>query len=302
MESNVIYGDSACEVVQPIINNIEPSILSHLVTADITILGFYFMPGSTVVIPGVVVNSVTFVSPGELLVNVTTSDVDAFHNVTLTNDCGSFVVASGLEVKLSSWKDLRFGGDPFTLGTNIRIRSGMTVLRDAFGMHFSGLNPWSSWVKFTGCAWTRGQNKTIQWVFTRPDAAMMIGIGSDATNEGAGDQYRQGEIHAYFQSSTTMWGLYGNNGTVGGTGNQGVSAALGSFAAWKVKFEGDGGQGSLFTLYGLNGVNVSDWDDETNVINSFTVGGSLNPDEPNLMPFIIPRTGGTQRFLALKVE
>jgi len=57
-------------------------------------------------------------------------------------------------------------------------------------------------------AWTRGQNKTVEWVFTRPSSAMMIGIGSTATNETSTAQYIQAEVEIYFQNSTSMWGLY----------------------------------------------------------------------------------------------
>ncbi len=87
-------------------------------------------------------------------------------------------------------------------------------------MYFDGLNPWSSWVKFESLGWTRGSGKTLEWVLTTPTSSMMIGIGSDATNETSTAQYVQAEVEAYFQSSTTMWGLYGNSGTVGATANQ----------------------------------------------------------------------------------
>jgi len=209
-------------------------------------------------------------------------------------------------VAVSSWLDLRLGGDVFTVGNgagnDIRHRAGMTVSRDANGMFFTGSTPWSSWVKFESLSWARGTNQTVEWIFTAPTSFMMIGIGSTATNETATDQYRQGEVEAYFNSSTQFWGLYGNNGTPGATGNQTANTAISSTGVFKVKFEGDGDAGDTFTLYEIPSASDTDWDDETTVITTFTIGGTLNPNETNIMPFIIPQNGGVQRFLAVKVE
>lgn len=130
----------------------------------------------------------------------------------------------------------------------------------------------------------------------------MIGIGSDATNESSSSQWAEAEVQAYFSGTTSFWGLYGNNGTPGSFGNQanGVSIAAGS--TFKIKFEDDGDAGDRFTLYQLPSASSSDWDDESNVLSTFLIGGTLNPDETNIMPFIIPRSGGSQRFIAVRVQ
>ena len=275
-------------------------------TSDITITGSFFTPTTTVTIAGQTVNSVTFISDNELLVNVTSNATDGFYDVIVNN--GISTTATGIfEVKLSTWLDLRAGGDVFTdgngAGNDIRYRVGMSLSRDAQGMSFNGSNPWSSWVKFESESWNRGDGKTLEWIFTTPTSSMMIGIGSDATNETNTAQYAQMETEVYFQNATTMWGLYGNNGTVGSAGNQSSSNSITSCTSgvYKIKFENDGGAGSQFTLYCLPSSNPSDWDNETNIITTLTVGGSLNPNETNIMPVILPRTG-TQRFIALKVE
>lgn len=283
---------------EPLVDSLYPDSLTHTMTSDITIKGHNFDSMSQVIIPDVVVNSVVYVNPNEIRLNVTTGTVNKASDVTVTNHCGQITATDGFTTELSLWNLLSDGNDISGLG--IRVHPGMNILQDSEGMHFTGANPWSSWVKFEGMTWQRGQNKKLEWVFTSPTASMMVGIGSDATNETATAQYKQGETLAYFQNSSFMWGLYGNNGTVGSTGNQSNSASLGSFAAYKAVFESDGSNGGLFTLYGLTGNQQSDFDDTGNVLKTFAIGGSLAPDETNIMPFIIPRPG-TQRFLAVKV-
>lgn len=279
--------------------------LNHNITTDIFIRGGWFTNSTTVVIPGITVNSVTIIDDDTLRVNVTTPTTDGFHNIEVTNQGGTTIFNNGIEVKLSVWTDLRLNGDTFTdgnaAGNDIRYRAGMAMLRDVNGMFFTGSNPWSSWVKFESLAWNRGDGKTLQWIFSSPTSFMMIGIGSNATNETNTAQYAQAEIEAYFNSATSFWGLYGNNGNPGSAGNQNNTTSVSNNSFFKIKFEDDGNQGSQFTLYQLNDGNPGSWDDESNIITTMTVGGSLNPDENVIMPFVIPRTD-TQRFIALKIE
>lgn len=276
--------------------------LNQNITTDIFIRGGWFTNATTVEIPGITVNSTTIVDDDTIRVNITTPAIDSLFDVQVTNEGGTTTFADGIEVQLSTWTDLRQGGDTFAIGTDIRVRSGMSVGRDADGMFFNGGNPWASWVKFESLQWNRGENKTLQWIFTGPTANMMIGIGSNATNETNTAQYAQAEVQAYFTNATNFWGLYGNNGTIGSAGNQANGNGITSGSVLKMKFEGDGSAGSTFSLYQLPSANPSDWDDESNLITSMTIGGTLNPDETIIMPFIISRAGDTQRFIALKLE
>jgi len=179
----------------------------------------------------------------------------------------------------------------------------MTLNRDVGGIWFTGLTPWRSWVKWEMAKWTRGQNKTCYWIINRPTNYMMIGIGSDATNESNNSQYTQMEVETYFQNANTVWGLYGNNGTIGSSGNQSNSASIsGGSGFFKVKFEGDGSKGGQFTLYRINSGNKIDWDDESQIIKTFAIAGTINPNEVNIMPVFIALNGGTHRILANLVE
>ncbi len=299
----------------PYISTVNKYKMSPSTTGTFTLEGVNFTPTTAVSITNPTftgtIDSVNVLSPTEMEVTVTSSATEELHDIVLSNSGVLNTAWTGngvdlFEVATSTWKDLRSGGDSFTdgngAGNDIRYRSGMSMSRDANGMYFSGASPWSSWVKFESLGWTRGTNQTVQWIFTNPDGGMMIGIGSDATNETSTAQYAQAEVEAYFDNSTNMWGLYGNNGTVGSAGNQSNSTAISSGGVYKIKFENDGDAGDTFTLYQIPSAAPGDWDNETNVITTFSIGGSLHPDETNIMPFIIPRNGGTQRFIAVKVE
>lgn len=290
---------------KPIIQSFSPQQANHNITGILTLNGGYFTPNTTVNIVGQTVNSVNFIDDDTIQVDFTSNNIDGLYDIEVINEGGNTILSSAFTIELSTWKDLRQGGDAFThgngTGNDIRYRTGMNLLRDANGMYFTGSNPWSSWVKFEDLQWTRGDNKTVEWIMTAPTSSMMIGIGSDATNETNTAQYAQAEVEAYFSSSTNLWGLYGNNGTIGSAGNQNQSTTINSSGIFKLKFEGDGSAGSQFTLYEIPSANMSDWDDESNVITTFTIGGTLNPNEANIMPFIIPRVG-SQRFIAIKVQ
>ena len=283
---------------------------------NFNITGLNFVPTTTVSIPGWpgTINSTIINWPTNLDINVTSASWTWVYDFVLTNGSISNTlwawnwVAQLTVLPPSTWKDLRLWWDSFTdwnwAWNDIRYRSWMSMSRDSNGMYFNWSNPWSSWVKFESLSWTRGQNKTIEWIFTRPTSSMMIGIGSTATNETSTSQYTQGEVQIYFSSSTNMWGLYWNNWTVWSTWNQSNSSSLTCASnTFKERFTNDWTAGSsVLTLYCLPSANPSDWDDTTNILKTFTVWWTLNPNETNIMPFIIPINGWTQRFIAVKVD
>ena len=277
-------------------------------TTEFKLHGSYFTLSTTLEITGgTVVDNIVFVDAHQLIVKVTTPFGIKPQTIIITNEGGVRIFSNFLETYESVWLDLRLGGNSFTHGTadgnDIRYRNGMNLTRDASGMFFTGDNPWNAWVKFESETWLRGSNKTCQWIFNRPTNGMMIGIGSDATNESSGSQYNQAEVQGYFTNGSTFWGLYGNNGQISSAGNQSLTASIAGGSGFiKLKFENDGSTGGRFTLYKLPSADPLDWDDESQIITTFLIGGSLNPNEDNIMPFLIPRNGGTQRFIALKVD
>ena len=258
-----------------IITSITPNRFNHNSTEDVNINGSYFtVENGNITLPNYTINSFNIVSANLIEANITSNSTDGFFDLTVFNISGNSTLTNAVETKLSTWVDLRLGGDTFThgnsAGNDIRYRSGMLLVRDSNGISFTGANPWQSWVKLEYLKWTRGQNKTLQWIFSKPTSNMMIGIGSDATNENDNAQYQQAEIEAYFNNTDSFWGVYGNSGTVGLAGNQNNSASIATGNTFKIKITNDGGVGGTFTLYRVQSPNPSDWDDETDIITSFT--------------------------------
>lgn len=195
----------------PIFTSIKPNVFNQNVTSNVEIKGSYFTTNnSSLSISNYTINSYSVVDDNTIQANITSNSTDGFYDLSISNIAGSVTETNAVETRTSTWVDLRLGGDAFTdgnaAGNAIRYRAGMGMSRDANGMFFTGSNPWSSWVKFENLAWNRGDNKTLQWIFTKPTNTMMIGIGSDVTDETNTAQYQQAETEAYFQNSTTMWG------------------------------------------------------------------------------------------------
>ncbi len=300
---DIIHEPSDESEIIPYINDTNIK-FDHSETKDIQITGGYFTETTKVTINGQTVNSIQYINNHTLAVNVTSGSIDGFY--TLTVDNGQGTASNNLfEVKLSVWVDLRLGGDTLTdgngAGNDIRYRSGMSLTRTATGMQFSGSNPWSSWVKFERDTFLRENNDKLSWIIKQPISSAMVGIGSDQTNELSNAQYQEMETLTYFSSSNIIWGLYGNNGIVGTTGSQGLTINTSPYPYLKLVFENSGSKGGQFSVYGLNSASsVTDWDDTTNLINTFVIGGTLDPSQTNLMPCLVPRVG--DEYIAYKIN
>ena len=299
----------------PFVTSINPFVFYAGQSKTIFLEGENFTPNTNISIPGFdgTIDTVTVLSPQTLEITLTGGVTTGTYDLIVDNAGKLNTTWSGngnnlIEIRTYiPWTDLRLGGATFTdgnaPGNDIRYRNGMLLSRDANGMYFTGKSPWSSWVKFESLGWTRGDEKILQWIITRPETAMMVGIGSDATNENSNSQLSQAEVEIYFNSSTNLWGLYGNTGIVGIDGELNENKSIiGGTGVYKIKIESDGDIGDTVTIYELPSSAPGDWEDESTVLKTYIISGTLNPDEPNLMPFIIPEDGGAQRFLAVKVE
>ena len=119
----------------------------------------------------------------------------------------------------------------------------------------------------------------------------MIGIGSDATNETSTSQYGQGESFMYQSGATSIYGAYGNNGTVGTATGCSNSATAVSSAYYRWEMTNDGAPSGTGVLWQLPTANRADWDDTSNQIWTISSWCSIAPNETNLMPMAIPRNG-----------
>lgn len=295
------FDRGLCELLKPKLN---PNTFTTSInsTFDITITGYNFSEHTTLAIAGISINSFSIQDNSTILANITAGSVGDTADIVVSNTCGFDTIPNGLITLVSAWKDLRAGGDVFTIGNgggnDIRHKSGMNMIRNTQGMRFTGANPWQSWVKFESMQFTRGAGKTVEFVF-QLHGSCMVGLGSLTTTETSSSQYKEGAVLAYFSSTTRLWGLYGSSPTNGTTWNQSNGATINTGAILKVKIENDGSAGSKITIYEIPSANPSDWDDETTIISSITsTNGNV---QSTLVPFLIPRNSANNYYLAVKV-
>ncbi|HEY5714375.1 MAG TPA: IPT/TIG domain-containing protein [Candidatus Gracilibacteria bacterium] len=299
----VNIGGGGCSEANPYITDVYPLNINPSSSKSFDINGVNFKNTTTVAITGFdgTVDTVTYVSPTKLNVTLTSGAAETQYNVVVANDCALNTAYTGngtnfLNVTTQTWYDLRSGGDTLP---SLRTKTGMTVSRDANGMSFSGVAPLEGWVKFEDLGFTRGNDTTLQFVFTVNDY-LLLGLGSNATDEDSTTPWNQAEWLAYLSEPNFWWGIYGNNGTLGTYQMQYTGQSITAGQTFKLKMVNDGGTGQSISLYQLPSPDPSDWDNEDTLIKTEV---SINTaDETNLMPFIVPPNGGNSRFIAVRAD
>ena len=290
----------------PYFAQVNPATLLTGMASNLTITGSYFTPSMAVAIGGVTVNNIQFISSNEIAVDVTAGNTVGQFDLILNNG-NQTVISNAIEIiELSNAiVDLRLNGTAFS-NAAIQMRSGMSFTRTANGLQFAGAQPWSSWARFVGdngdWTWQRNSiSRKLSWIFTNA-GAFMLGIGSDQTNETSTSQFAQGEITAYLTSSTSFWGFYGNNGTVGSSTSQSIGANLTSGSIKKLVLENNGVPGSNFYVYELPSADINDWMDTSNLKHEGVIANNMAANSANIMPFAIPRTTSQDLFLGFILE
>jgi hypothetical protein len=296
-------GGSGCNEANPYITDVFAIKMNPSSTKSFTINGVNFKNTTAITIPGFdgTINSTTYVSPTQITLSLTSGVAETLYDLVVANGCALNTAYTGngedfLNVKTQTWYDLRNGGDTLP---NLRTKTGMTVTRDSNGMSFSGVNPLENWVKFEDLGFTRGNNTTVQYVFTANEY-FLAGIGSNNTDENSNTQWNQGEWMSYISEPNFWWGIYGNNGNLGTYQMQYIGQSITAGQTFKLKMTNDGGTGQTISLYQIPSADPSDWDNEATLIKSVT--STNTADETNLMPFIIPPNGGNSRFIAVRAD
>jgi len=287
----------------PKITNVQPNFAQADVDCKIDIFGSYFTENVQLSIDGQTIYKVDYVSDNQLIVKFKTGLTLGDFDIEIKDLGGTVKLQKGFSVQSTPWVDLRVGGDNLSTGNepnnNIRFHEKMSLSRDAKGMYFSGRQPWEAGVKFELLKWSREENKTLEFIVEGIEDSLMIGIGSDQTDERDRRQYEQAELVAY-TPTTNINGLYGNDGTPGKMVNQSLSAPLPKNGIYKIRFENDGKVGSYFRIFELQSNQKADWDDETKETFSVEIEKQMTANQQILMPFIIPPDDGETRFVALR--
>ncbi len=265
------------------------------VPTQVTITGSFFTTDMEVIIDGVTVSNFEFISSNEIKATLITS-IAGDKDLTLNNG-RTTIISTAFSVVVPTIVDLRSGGDDLSNG-KIRYRSNMTMTRDTGGVGFTGYNSFGSWVKLEGWKWNRSQPQTLNWIFSYSDR-FAIGIGSTETLESATSQLQQSEITFYFSSITNINGIHGNNGNPGTNVYQSIGSSLSAFQGGtkKLVIEHNGEPGFDWYLYQLPSADINDWFDTSTLITNGTIPDKFTADAAEIMPFIIPRSSSTNRFL-----
>ncbi|SDS12012.1 hypothetical protein SAMN04487764_1501 [Gillisia sp. Hel1_33_143] len=107
LRANQIFGISTNYA--PVLNNVLPVSSLPSTGTSVRLLGAYFNPNTTVLISGQTVNTVSFISDNELLVGLTTGNVEGTFAITINNGNSSvftnrFIVSFG-DVKVPTNND-----------------------------------------------------------------------------------------------------------------------------------------------------------------------------------------------------
>lgn len=293
--------ENDCCYPEPYVSSINPSKILSDSRQTLTIIGSFFTPKTTVDSESFTTVTVEFVSSSRIRVVVETSD--DLGPVDLTIDNGrATLLESAIEIfdKSVSIVDFRSGGTPFG-NDAIETRSDMSWRRSSNGLEFSGRNPFGSWARLVGdndaWVWKRADKRDLSLIFTNT-SSFMLGIGSRANNPNSGTQYYQAEILGYFGSATSFGGIFGNNGTPGAGVNDQNPVAINNLVK-KITFTSNGEVGSFVSVYELPSGAISDWSVTGGKIGEYQITSAFAADEPEIMPFLIPRNGNSTLFLGM---
>ena len=282
---------SAMSGYPPIITLVDTTTVTTNVTVTVTVTGDFFTPDMTVTCPTGTTSNFVFINQHEVKFDFITTTAQS-NTISFATPFGaaSFTIVS----TVVTWIDLRLGsGSTFT---EVH-RSGTTVTRDANGMRTSG-SVWSSWVRFPSHEWNRSVMKKLSMIVQGNSSAHMVGIMSAANqNTTSTAQYYEAEIYAYCPSSY-IWGFYGTNAAGGGTSNSQSNIQISSYPYYKIEFNDNGQVGSTFKVFGLS--NLSNFDDQTNLLGTWTVGTNMSANDTLIMPCFTMSSGS--RLVAYLVE
>lgn len=245
-----------------------------------------------------------FINSNTIEIDISSGMTSGEFDLTITNKYGQVVYEKFFNLLESTWYDLREGGDNLSIGTesnnDVVIRDGMICKRDVDGMYFLGIQRWQTYAKFMNLKWNRSENKSIEFIMTNPQGAMMLGIGSNERNISSNAQYREHEMLVYYNNQTTLWGLYSNTGSNGSVRNSRHYTRIQNNMLYKTRIENNGVSGSkvIVTMLDKN----EKWDSDGVLVKEITIPYTFTPKANEIFPILLPFSGEGQRILGLKID
>ena len=283
----------------------------------LTISGSFFTPEITVTATGVTVEQIKFISDNLLELEITAGEILGSFPLTLDNG-KSTEVANAITISEPLLWDFRAGFNQTVVkGNNTNL-----VGNDHWLQVTCNGSSWQGSVRFVGdeeqYVWQRQEKKSLSWVLF-PSA--MVGIGSAATNLNSTQQYYQGEVLGFFNSTNNFYGLYGNSGNPGSGTSQYVNQSLNGADIIKLTLTNNGQPGGEFKIYDLTPddtgwqdsgltrdqylsqqLTVGDWYSTDNLIKSVEIASNMAASDSEIMPFVALSTSTIMRLLGFYIE
>lgn len=281
------------------------------------ISGSFFTPEMTVTATGITVNQITFISDNQIELEVTAGSILGSFSLTLDNG-KSTEVANAIQVSEPLIWDFRGGVSQ----TVVKGNSTNLVSNDYWLQVSCKGSSWQGSVRFVGddnkYVWDRQQKQSLSWILF---PLAMVGIGSNATNLNSTQQYYQGEILGFFNSSTNFYGFYGNLGNPGSGTSQYVNQSLNGADIIKLTLTNNGKAGGEYKIYDLTPddtgwqqsglsreqylsqqLTVGNWYSTDNLIKSGEIASNMTANESEIMPFVALSTNNVLRLLGFYIE
>ena len=292
------YGDNGIMTgldLEPHIDRVDNSEFSPNTTKTVNVIGVNFAPFSTVEVSGVgnFVNTVFYVSPVQLNVEITVGTEEGLFNIVVNNN-ELHSKDSGYEqisVMSKTIVDLRTY-DIQLLG--IEMTASINVAQDATrGLRFtSTTSSWNRGVKIGAFTWNREEDKTYEVIFTiTADVLFMVGIAAADLNVASiNSAYYKQDIGAYINNNILNT-IYGGGDVTNWSQGTGTNIVLAKNIFYKLKFDFSGLQGYNCSI---SEVNVNNWDEEK-ILHSWVSNCPAN--SPILTPFILPQASSGAYYI-----
>ena len=277
----------------PIISSFTPTEFIINTPTTITAVGDFFTPTTVITSNTATISNYTYIDQQHCSFTITTPTAQS-NTVIVDNGSGNADILIN-SIAASTWVDLRAGSSSVFTEEHA---AGTTLVRDANGISTTG-SLWSTWVRFTSDTWTRSTPKKCSIIITS-DFSIMAGIvdlqNQDKTSV---SQFYEGEIYGLIASNLLI-GFYGTDSLDNGvsTSSDPSNPINITTSYCKLQFTNNGSAGSTFKIFGMG--NITNLDDESNLLRTITIGAVHTANGQNIMPCAL--ASGDARIVAYKVE
>lgn len=282
-----INANSGC-CSPPIVTSFNPPTFPINTVTTVTLIGDFFTPSLVITCGTATISNFQFITQQQCTFDITTN-TGQVNTVDVSNGGGSVNIS--VESITSSWVDLRVGSSSVFTEEH---SAGITVVRDAEGIGNTG-NLWGTWLRFPSHSWDRVSLKKCSIIVKNATLHMAGLMSTENQNETSASQYYEAEIYVYMNGSAQAF--YGSNAAGIGVSDLHTAIAIPT-PYYKIEFNNNGQVGSQFKVFGLS--NLTNFDDVSNLLGTWTVGTSMTANDVPIMP-CITMTGAT-RIVAFKIE